>query len=102
MSRLYIGPSDLAYAIGLTPRGDNNEPSHVETVDRILAACKKNNVAAGIHTGSLEYTTRYLQQGFNMVTLGADAGFMMRLAMQELLAARSNASIEAVEPGEDV
>ncbi len=97
----YIGPSDLAYAIGLTPTGDNNDPKHVETVDRILAACKKHQVGAGIHTGSLEYTTRYLKQGFNMVTLGADGGFLMRLARQELVAARSNASIEAIEPGEN-
>jgi|TARA_Y100000310_G_C20679507_1_gene815079 4-hydroxy-2-oxoheptanedioate aldolase len=97
----FIGPSDLAYAIDLMPTGDNSDPKHVETVDRILAVCKKNKVAAGIYTGSLEYTTRYLQQGFNMVSLGPDAGFLMRLAIQELRAARDNASIEAIDPGTD-
>ncbi len=97
----FIGPSDLAYAIDLMPTGDNSDPKHVETVDRILAVCKKNKVAAGIYTGSLEDTTRYLQQGFNMVSLGPDAGFLMRLAIQELRAARDNASIEAIDPGTD-
>jgi 4-hydroxy-2-oxoheptanedioate aldolase len=33
---IYIGPADLAYALGLTPTGDNNEPSHVAAVTRIF------------------------------------------------------------------
>jgi 4-hydroxy-2-oxoheptanedioate aldolase len=84
----YIGPSDLAYAIGLTPTGDNNEPKHVETVDRIFDACKQHGVAPGIHTGSVEYTQRYLKQGFQMVTLGADGAFMRQKAGADLAAAR--------------
>lgn len=94
---VYIGPADLAYALGLTPTGDNNEPLHVETVTKIYECCKKHNIAAGIHTGSMEYTNRYLQQGFHMVTLGADSGFMGRLARQELKAVRSTTDTEKVE-----
>ncbi len=85
---IYIGPSDLALALGLPPAGDNDDPRHVEVVERILAGCRQHGVAAGIHTSSLEYTQRYLAQGFNLVTLGSDAGFMARLAAQELAAAR--------------
>lgn len=95
---VYIGPSDLAYAIGIPPTGDNNDPKHVATVDRIVAACKQHNVAVGIHTGSLEYTTRYLNQGFNLVTLGTDAGFMARLAYRELRAAREDTGTDRVDP----
>ena len=87
---VYIGPADLAFALDLTPTGDNNDPKHVATVDRIFDACKKHNVAAGIHTGSLEYSQRYLKQGFHMVTLGTDSAFMARLARQELVAARGD------------
>lgn len=94
----YIGPSDLAYAIGLQPTGDNNEPKHVETVNRIFEACKRHGVAPGIHTGSVEYTTRYLQQGFQMVTLGSELGFMRKAAVADLAAARGNANVAAVEP----
>ncbi len=95
---VYIGPSDLAYAIELPPTGDNNDPKHVATVDRIFAACQKHHVAAGIHTGSLEYTTRYLQQGFNLVTLGSDSGFMGRLAYRELRAAREDTGVKKTQP----
>ncbi len=86
----YIGPSDLAYAIGLTPTGDNNEPKHVETVDRIFEACKRHGVAPGIHTGSVEYTRRYLEQGFQMITLGSDGGFLGQRARADLAAARGD------------
>jgi 4-hydroxy-2-oxoheptanedioate aldolase len=84
----YIGPSDLALALGLVPRGDNDDPKHGETVQKILDACRKHGVAAGIHTSSLEYTQRYLEQGFNLVMLGSDTGWMVRGAAQELAAAR--------------
>ena len=96
---VYIGPADLAYAIGLTPTGDNNDPKHVETVTRIFETAKKHGIAAGIHTGSLEYTKRYLAQGFHMVTLGADSGFMARLARMELKEARADGNAEKIEPG---
>ena len=33
----YIGPADLAYALGLSPTGDNDYPLHVETVTHIGA-----------------------------------------------------------------
>jgi len=94
---VYIGPADLAYALGLQPTGDNNDPKHVEAVTRIYECCKKHNIAAGIHTGSVEYTTRYLKQGFHMVTLGADSGFMGRAARQDLKAAREGGGTEKVD-----
>ena len=84
----YIGPSDLALALGMAPRGDNDDPKHAATVQQILDACKRHGVAAGIHTSSLEYTQRYLEQGFNMITLGSDGGWLMAGAARELAAAR--------------
>ena len=85
---VYIGPSDLALALGLPPTGDNDHPLHAETVLRIRDACRAGNVAAGMHTLSLEYTRRYLNLGFNLVTLGSDMGFMAKSAVADLAAAR--------------
>ena len=95
----YIGPSDLAYAIGIPPTGDNNDPKHVETVNRILEACRRHGVAPGVHTASVEYTTRFLKQGFQLVMLGADLAFMRRVASGDLQAARANSGVPAVQPG---
>ena len=85
---IYIGPSDLAYALGLPPRGDNDDPKHVATVAKILAVCQKHGIAAGMHTGSLAYTQRYLKQGFNLVMLGSDSAWMMQGARRELTEAK--------------
>ena len=85
---VYIGPSDLALSLGLTPRGDNDDPVHAATVERIQEACRRHGVAIGIHTGGLEFTRRYLDLGFNFVTLGSDLGFMVRTAAGDLAAVR--------------
>jgi 4-hydroxy-2-oxoheptanedioate aldolase len=74
---VYIGPNDLALSLGLPARGDTEEPLHMKTVETILAACKKHKVPIGIHTSSLEWSRRRLEAGFDFVTIGSDAGFVM-------------------------
>lgn len=68
----YIGPTDLALALGLPPVMDNDEPRHVETVNRILEACNRAGIVAGIHTNSSKFSQRYIDQGFRMVMLVPD------------------------------
>ena len=79
----YIGPTDLALALGLPPVMDNDEPKHIETVNRILAACQKHKVVPGIHTMSSKFTQRYIDQGFKMVMLVSDRGAMMSFVKAE-------------------
>ena len=86
---VYVGPSDLGLALGLPPRGDTDEPRHMAAVAKILAACKKHGVPAGIHTGGLDYAKRRLAMGFDFVTLGTDSGFMMQAAAADLAAVRA-------------
>jgi 4-hydroxy-2-oxoheptanedioate aldolase len=86
---VFIGPSDLALALGLPPRGDTDDPLHVATVDRILQTCKRHQVPAGIHTSSLDYAKRRLAAGFEFVTLGSDAGFLAQAMSTSLAAARA-------------
>jgi 4-hydroxy-2-oxoheptanedioate aldolase len=74
----YIGPSDLAFALGLPPRMDHEDPLHIATVARILETCRKNGVAAGSHTGGPAFSRRLVDQGFQMVTLTSDIGSMGR------------------------
>jgi 4-hydroxy-2-oxoheptanedioate aldolase len=88
LNGVYVGPSDLAYALGLPPVGDTDNALHMETVAHILKTCKDAGVPAGCHTSSLPWAQKRLQMGFNFVTLGSDAGFMMRAANSELRAAR--------------
>ena len=92
LDAIYIGPSDLAYALGLSPTSGSQEEKHKDTVVEILGACRKHGIAAGIHTGSLEQTKFHLQQGFNLVNLGTDSAFMARAAATELTEAKQGTS----------
>jgi 4-hydroxy-2-oxoheptanedioate aldolase len=85
---VYIGPNDLALSLGLPPRGDTDEPLHLKTVQTILDTCKRRRVPVGIHTSSLEWSRRRLEAGFDFVTIGSDAGFVMQGAAAALSAMR--------------
>ena len=93
LDAIYIGPSDLAYALGLSPTSGSQEEKHKQTVLEILAACQKHGIAAGIHTGSLAQTKIHLEQGFNLVNLGTDSAFLARLAGTELGEAKEAAAV---------
>lgn len=87
---IYVGPADLAYALGLQP--GTKDPIHEETIETILAAAKRNGIAAGIHTASARQSRHYLDMGFQMVTVGTDRQFMERMARSDLAAVRDSAS----------
>jgi len=84
LDAIYIGPTDLALALGLPPVMDNDEPKHIATVNRILEACKRNKIVAGIHTNSAKFTQRYIDQGFQMVMLVPDRNAMMNYVKAEV------------------
>ena len=83
----YVGPSDLAYALGIEPTGDSAHPWHAAAVAAVLAACLRHGVMPGIHTHSAEYSRRYIEDGFRMVMLGADGRFL-RTAASEIASLR--------------
>ena len=88
LDAVYIGPADLALSMGIPAMGDQPQEEHLEEVKRLLALCKKHKVAAGIHTGGIEYTQKYLELGFNFAALGSDSGHMMKNAVKELSLAK--------------
>ena len=96
---IYVGPSDLALALGLPPAGDTQDASHLTALGRIQEAGRQAKVAVGIHTSSVEYCRQRLEAGFDFATLGSDAGFMTRTAASELAAARGHAKREQENTG---
>jgi 4-hydroxy-2-oxoheptanedioate aldolase len=94
----YIGPSDLAYALGMEPTGDNTDPNHEAKVMEIYDACRKHGVTPGIHTGSAEFTQKWLKAGFQMVTLGTDSGFMRARALSDLNDTREETGTQSTLP----
>jgi 4-hydroxy-2-oxoheptanedioate aldolase len=85
---IYIGPSDLALSLGLTPTLDVQEGEHAEAIRRIREACHRNGIAAGIHAASGEWARRHAEAGFDMVTVATDASLLRTAAHREMTVAR--------------
>ncbi len=81
---VYIGPADLSYALGLAPRGDNPDPLHIETCDKILATAHKHGIKAVMHCGSGAFAAGAIKRGFDMVMLTSDTACMVAGAQAQL------------------
>lgn len=81
---IYVGPSDLSLALGGPPTQDSDDPKRMAAFDRILDACRKAGIRAGVHTQSPVYAKKMLMRGFDMVTVGADARWLGAASRRDL------------------
>jgi len=90
---LYVGPSDLAIALGLAPRPLSNgagedRPALAEAIDRIREVCAASGLIAGIQCGSGVAASRYAGAGFRLITVGTDVNLFKSAIKRELTAAK--------------
>ena len=93
---IYVGPSDLALSLGLSPTLEVLEDEHAEAIERVREACANNGVAAGIHSPSGEWARRHAEAGFDVVTVATDASLLGGAALAQLTVLRD----ERAETGE--
>ena len=79
---IYVGPSDLAFSLGLTPKLDHEDPTILKIYERLIAECGKRGIYAGIHCGSPDYAARMIQMGFRLTTIANDAGLMAKASLE--------------------
>src|SRR5437773_8760981 len=84
LDAVYIGPSDLSFALGLAPRGDNPDPTHIATCDKILAAAHKAGIKCVMHCASAAFAAGAVKRGFDMVMLTSDLSCMIAGAKMQL------------------
>lgn len=74
---IFIGPSDLSISYGVP--GQRDHPDVAAALDRVLAACKTNDVPCGLTTNA-DSVEDYLDEGYTFVTVGYwdDAGISTR------------------------
>jgi 4-hydroxy-2-oxoheptanedioate aldolase len=93
---IYIGPGDLALGMGLSAWPEDWTPAeatlHAETVERIRRSCVEHGVAPGIHTGDGATARRYLEQGFQMVTVASELGLITGGAKAHIAMARGEST----------
>jgi 4-hydroxy-2-oxoheptanedioate aldolase len=92
LTGVYIGPSDLGFSYGLVPILDREEPEILAIYEKVLAACKKRGLYAGIHCGSAAYAARAIKMGFNLVTISNDSGIMAVAAKAAVKQVRTEAA----------
>lgn len=89
LDALYIGPSDLAFSMGRTPKLDQDDPVVVEAIERILAAAKRHKMPAGLHNASADYALKMIAKGFQFVSIMNDSGLMAQAANNVVKALRA-------------
>lgn len=97
---IFIGTGDLSLEMGIHFTADSSA-SHdvdskemVDAIDRILKACKKNNVIPGIVTANAEDAARRIRQGFQLVTCMNDLGFFSSCSRKHINNVRSLAKLQ--------
>ncbi len=94
---VYIGPSDLALALGEKP--GSTAPIVDETVQQIADAAHRHGVAVGMHTPAGAVARTYVERGFDFATVFSDAGLIAAAAREQLAAARSAPQPVAAQSG---
>ena len=92
---IYVGPSDLGFSYGLTPKLDRDEPEMLKIYDQLIKACDKRKIYPGIHTGSIAYATRAISMGFRLVTVMSDATILAEFARSATAQVRQNSGGKA-------
>ncbi len=88
---IYVGPSDLSLALGCKPRLDQTDAPVVEAQQKIVEACKRHGVIAGIHNATAAYAVKMVAAGYQFVTLASDGRFLAAKAAEEVAVARKTA-----------
>jgi len=84
---VYIGPMDLSLALGLPPKPDGDEPVYAAARQKVVDACRRHNVVAGIHSSAAAGADR-VAEGFRFVLVASDVTALARGAAQDLAAVR--------------
>jgi len=68
---LFVGPFDLSLSLGLPPGNNDGNSKFDKALERILSACKSNNISAGILSNEALAAKR-VKQGFQFVVVSTD------------------------------
>ena len=79
-----LGQPTWSFALGLAPRGDNPDPLHMATCDKILAAAHKAGIKCVMHCAGAAFASGAVKRGFEMVMLTSDLSCMIAGARMQL------------------
>lgn len=83
---VFVGPNDLRASMRDRSGKDPTETDFEKALDAVLAACRRSDVAAGIHCFNPESVQQRIDQGWQFLALGSDLQLMLQSASQGLRA----------------
>ena len=84
LDAVYIGPADLSFALGMAPRGDNPDPVHMATCDKIRDTAHKHGIKACMHCASAAFAAGAVKRGFDLIMLTSDLASMIAGVRRQL------------------
>jgi 4-hydroxy-2-oxoheptanedioate aldolase len=79
---IYVGPADLAFSLGKTPKLDTEDAEQLGMYEVVLAACRNRGIYPGIHCADPAYAARMIRMGFRLTTIANDSGLMAKAARE--------------------
>lgn len=81
---VFIGPNDLHASMGLTPAFDSDHPEFNAAVQRVFESARAHGVAPGIHAAAADQALRRREEGWQMIAVASEVGFMLDKAAESL------------------
>jgi 4-hydroxy-2-oxoheptanedioate aldolase len=77
---IFLGPMDLSHALGVP--GEMTHPKVVETIERVVDACKAKGMTTGIFAGTTEAARRWIGRGVTLVGAAVDTAQLLKALTQ--------------------
>ncbi|WP_059017315.1 aldolase/citrate lyase family protein [Mycobacterium sp. M26] len=84
LTGVYVGPADLALALGADAAGATADPRVRDAMVRVAQTATSAGVVAGVHAGSGKVGKELAALGFQMITLAAESQALRRGAAAHL------------------
>lgn len=85
---VFIGPADLALAFGAAPSADPTDPVILRAIRHIRERASAAGRRTGIYCGSAAAARRWIDEGFDLVSVGSDLQMLATAARNALVEAR--------------
>lgn len=96
---IYVGPADLALALGRPVSGNPTDEVVLKEISRILDTARRHNMPAGIHTGGPEFAVKMIKLGYQLVSITSDVALLTLAAQQAITAVREGTGAAAPASG---
>lgn len=73
----WVGPSDLAFSMGIHPTTMHQNDDHARALERVLEACRNTGKIPGYAAFDVNEALQRQAQGYRYLTAGADYAFLM-------------------------